>query len=505
MKSTKFIAYIRKSQESDERQELSMPAQRREVMALLQKQCLHLVGEPIEEARTAKEPGRPGFNRMIDMIRDGRANGIIVWHPDRLARNPLDGGVVMWLLGTEAIQAIVTPGRTYTSSGDDKLMLSIIFGMATKYSDDLSANIKRGNREALARGLWPGYPKLGYVRDPATKMLLRDPERFEIARELWRLLLSRRPVPEILRFAIEERDLRTPRFGRNGGKHLQHSRIYKMFRDPFYAGIMVRGGERFHGAHEPMVTAAEFEEAQAILDGRRTNSSRPKRLFFAYRGLITCGACGGAVTAKITVNRYGTRYRHYYCARKNRPYNVCPEGAIREEEMERQLAEAIRQLTPPPAWVKAAIDAADRRVVSEQGAMERVKDRSEKALAEARRRLESLRRLLVDGVITSEDYATDREKLLLEERELRERAERATDGRGIIEPLRASFSLLNQAADAITKATDTEKRDLAQMLFSNLQVKAKTMLIEAKKPFSVYGKWTRSPSMWTEGESNPEN
>lgn len=374
--------------------------------------------------------------------------------------------------------------------------------MATKYSDDLSANIKRGNREALERGLWPGYPKLGYVRDHTTMKLLPDPERFAIVSELWRLLLMRLPVPEIVRIAKEQHDLRTPRFGKNGGSHVCRSRIFKMFRDPFYAGVMVRAGERYLGSHDAMVTVYEFEQAQAILDGRRTNAARPKGHFFPYRGLISCGACGGSVTAKVTVNRYGTRYRHYYCSRKNRPYHVCPEGAIREEDIEKQMKEVIRQLTPPRRWMEAAIAVAQRLAATEQTAAEQIKARGEAAIAETVRRLERLRRYLVDEVVTPAEYAADREKLLLEERSWRERMAQAGDAAGVIEPLQASFSLLNQAAKALDVAPDEEKRDLAQLLFSNLSLKGKKLLIEVKKPFSILGKRSGCLSKCSGEESN---
>jgi site-specific DNA recombinase len=66
-------------------------SQRFELKKLTEREKVQVV-EQFEEARTAKVPGRPIFNAMLNRIERGEANGIIAWHPDRLARNALDGG-----------------------------------------------------------------------------------------------------------------------------------------------------------------------------------------------------------------------------------------------------------------------------------------------------------------------------------------------------------------------------------------------------------------------------
>lgn len=246
--------YLRKSSEAEDRQQLSIPAQERELRELAARQGLTVVGEPIAEAMSAKRPGRPGFAELLQRIARHQADGVLVWALDRLARNPVDGGALMWALGEKQIQAIVAPDRTYTGSGDDKLLMSIMFGMATKYSDDLSKNVKRGNRETLLAGRWPGLVSIGYTRD-ADKNVIPDPERWDKVRELWNLRLAGAAVETIHAHARDVLDLRTPPRGTHGRRHLSLSETYHMFGNAFYAGRMYFGGEEFAGAHQPMVTA----------------------------------------------------------------------------------------------------------------------------------------------------------------------------------------------------------------------------------------------------------
>jgi len=58
---------------------------------------------------TAKVPGRPVFNRMIEQIEQGEATGILAWHPDRLARNSVDGGRIIYLLDTGKLSSLKFP------------------------------------------------------------------------------------------------------------------------------------------------------------------------------------------------------------------------------------------------------------------------------------------------------------------------------------------------------------------------------------------------------------
>jgi hypothetical protein len=110
----KYFAYCRKSQDDEGRQILSIPAQRDEVQRLLLKHDGIELVHVFEEARTAKAPGRPVFNDMMTRIERGEADGIIAWHPDRLARNSVDGGQLIYQLDRGVLKDLKF--GTYTAS-----------------------------------------------------------------------------------------------------------------------------------------------------------------------------------------------------------------------------------------------------------------------------------------------------------------------------------------------------------------------------------------------------
>ena len=110
--------------------------------------------EEFVEAKTAKAPGRPIFSFMLKQIEVNLANGILAWHPDRLARNSIDGGKIIYLIDIGKIIDLRFPTYRFDNSAQGKFMLSIAFGQSKYYVDNLSENVKRGLREKLRREGW---------------------------------------------------------------------------------------------------------------------------------------------------------------------------------------------------------------------------------------------------------------------------------------------------------------------------------------------------------------
>ena len=148
----KYFLYARKSTESEDRQVASIDSQIDHMKKDAEREELKMI-EILSEARSAKVPGRPVFNEMIQRIRRGEAQGIICWKLDRLARNPVDAGQISWMLQQGLIQHIRTHERDYYPS-DNVLMMSVEFGMANQYVRDLSVSVKRGMRDKAKRVWW---------------------------------------------------------------------------------------------------------------------------------------------------------------------------------------------------------------------------------------------------------------------------------------------------------------------------------------------------------------
>jgi len=66
-------------------------------------------------------------------------------------------------------------------------MLNIAFGQSKYYIDNLSENIKRGHRQKLRKGIWPGFAPLGYLNNHKTKAIDTDKDKAPIIRKCFEL------------------------------------------------------------------------------------------------------------------------------------------------------------------------------------------------------------------------------------------------------------------------------------------------------------------------------
>lgn len=120
------------------------------------------------EKQSAKVSGCPIFNEMLDKIEKLGGN-ILAWHPDRLARNSVDGGRVIYLLDTGKLASLKFPTFWCDSTSQGKSMLNMAFGQSKYYVNSLSENTKRGLRQKVRRGEYPSLAPVGYIKDSRTK------------------------------------------------------------------------------------------------------------------------------------------------------------------------------------------------------------------------------------------------------------------------------------------------------------------------------------------------
>lgn len=124
--TTKYALYARKSSEAEERQALSIDSQIKEMMTLAQNFKLE-VCDTYRESHSAKAAGqRPVFNSLLEDLRAGKFNAILVWYPDRLSRNAGDLGALVDLLDQKKLIEIRTHSQCFTNNPNEKFLLMIL-------------------------------------------------------------------------------------------------------------------------------------------------------------------------------------------------------------------------------------------------------------------------------------------------------------------------------------------------------------------------------------------
>ena len=412
----KFFLYARKSTDVEDKQVLSIEAQLTELREYAKREAIEISAEFVEK-QSAKVPGRPIFNKLLNDI-EKFGGSILAWHPDRLARNSVDGGRVIYLLDTGKLASLKFPTFWCDSTSQGKFMLNMAFGQSKYYVDSLSENTKRGLRQKVRNGDYPSQAPVGYINDSRTKSIVVDKKKSRVIRLAFeRYVKGGQRLEDIANF-LAKNGIST-----RSGKRMSKSRATFILSNPFYIGLFKYGGERHEGKYKPIISKKLFDEAQEMLKSRGQPERKAKNEPQPFCGLVSCASCGMMITGEHKFKRQKNgnvhEYTYYRCTKKSKTIK-CLESAVREKEMDRQLSSLIKKVSLPKDWAEEL----NRLALQDYGKSAQslavcVKEKQD-AISSINIRLERLLNGYLEQDIEQEIYRAEKAKLLLQKKSLDE-------------------------------------------------------------------------------------
>ena len=471
----KFFLYARKSTDEPERQVLSIEAQLFELQEYAKKEGLNIVREFVE-SKTAKEPGRDIFNDMITRIEEGEAEGIVAWHPDRLARNSIDGGKIIYLIDTGKISTLKFPTFWFDSTPQGKFMLNIAFGQSKYYVDNLSENIRRGIRQKLRNGIWPAFAPLGYINDKEKRCIVVDKKKAKYIRKAFELYATGEyPLSEIRK--------RINLVGLVGKKDkmLSVSNYQYMLKNPIYYGVIRYNGEFHDGKHEPIITKKLFDSVAEVMKKKSKPKGRNLKPY-VYRGFFYCGECGCFITTE-------TQKGHNYlrCTKRKNP---CSQKYTREEIITSQIQEEIKKVSLSSAWVDVCVQELEKERTQEKQTESSFALKLRNELVEIEQKLDNLLDLQLNGALSQSEYVTKKTKLLKQKIDISENltaSKQKSDNR--FEPLIRFLKATNQAENIALQENPERIRDFLKKIGSNFRIADRTLVLDFKNAFKIAEKY----------------
>lgn len=499
----KYLIYARKSSEDEDRQILSIDSQIKELKDIAKKRGLEIIGI-LEESKSAKAPGRPIFDKMIAKFHKGEVDGIMCWKIDRLARNPVDGGQISWLLQTEVIKSIQTSEKEYLPA-DNVILMNLEFGVANQFIRDLITNCKRGLRAKAESGWFPMMAPIGYLNNPLEKTIIKDQERFGLVRQMFDMVLEKNyPVAKIGRIVIDDWKLTSPKRKKRGGTIISNSSLYRILTNPFYYGWFEYGGKLYKGKHEPMLTHDDFWKVQKMLGER--GRPQPHLHEFAYTGMIRCSECGSMITAEESVryNKTDSGVRHYVyyrCSKKKRGIK-CLQPYIPKEKLEKQVAKFLEKIKLDTEFMdltfqyaqKVNQDEGDQRVAIYQS-LHSAKETNQK-------QINNLIDMRAKDLITEEEYVERRKKLTFEQARINEKLGDADyDSKNWLELMEDLYNFCKHVVYWFNNGTLEDKKIILRTIGSNLMLKDKILYFEPRSVFLEVAQGVKNDDWQGEGWS----
>ena len=413
----KFFLYARKSTDVEDKQILSIEAQLAELREFAKRENL-LVVEEFVEKQSAKIQGRPVFNKMLDSIEKDRASGIVCWHPDRLARNSMDGGKIIYLIDRGKLKSLKCPQFWFEPTPQGKFMLAMAFGQSKYFVDALSENTKRGLRQKVRRGEMPGVAPLGYINDSRTKTIVVDKKKAPLIVKAFEMFATGNfRIYQIADFLAENGVLTT------NARSWKIDRVGNIIlKNPFYYGHFRYLGEIHEGVHTPIITKKLFDEVQEVLNGRSKQWTRA-RITKPFLGLLKCGECGMAITGEIKNKYYKNGnmdiFKYYRCTRKSKFHN-CRQPFIREENLDFQISTLIKKYSLRNDWASKMLKKLDKEKVDLAQSGHRFVFEKQEEVRKISSKLTILLDSYLDQEVDKESYLTKKQELLSQKKKLEE-------------------------------------------------------------------------------------
>jgi site-specific DNA recombinase len=307
----------------------------------------------ISESASGKQ-ARKKFNEILQFIKKNNVNLILCEKIDRLTRNLKDAAIVSDWVHEDKNHEVHFVKENFIVSQNTKAHENLVWDMkvavARFYSNNLSEEVHKGQKEKIAQGWLPTKPPTGYktTGEKGHKIHIVDKETAPHIRKMFEMYATGNYSVVSLEDEMYKIGLRS----RNENKILQ-SRIYKLLQDPFYYGKMRWKGEVYPAKHEALISKDLFDKAQSILKrrGKSVLSTKHNSLFASK---IFCDGCGGVLSWEL---QKGHWYGHCNNHLKSR---YCPKKTyIREEKVEEQIDPVFWKIAPKSEavlnWIESII------------------------------------------------------------------------------------------------------------------------------------------------------
>jgi len=503
-----YVIYARKSSESDDRQMASIEDQVKILKQLAQEKDLKIL-KLFTESKSAKAPGRPVFNEMIDLL-DSKNNikGIICWKQNRLSRNPIDTGRLQWLMQSKVIDEIVMPGKVYREIDSDFTM-AVEGAQAQRFIRDLKEDTARGVNRKVEMGFAPILAPVGYINNTGKKQGEKDisahPIYFKLMRSLFELALTGRYS---LRDLVIEAKLLGIKNNR-GNKDISKAQMARVVRNPFYTGKFMYERKLHQGTHSAMLSNDEFDLLQDIVSRRSRPRKQKHDLWFTGIPII-CGECKAHITGEYKTKNYknGTTQAFIYgrCTKKGK--FQCSQAYIPERELKRQIIETLETVKIPQGFVDWAIKWL-RATNNNQKDTREAKYKALKATYEnCILKLDGLLDLKLSNLISDIEFTEKKDKLTNFKNSIQEQLLKLNTHIDEWSELTAkTFDFASTAMDKFETGDTATRRTILMAIGSNLTLFNKRLAFEARTPFfKIQQKVKEINSFnWLEPKENTES
>ena len=435
--------YLRLSRDDGDKEESNSITGQRELLRdfIRNRPELREYAVRIDDGFTGSNFERPDFKKMMEDVKEGRTNCIIVKDLSRFGRNYLDAGEyiekIFPFLGVRFIAVNDNYDSLGEKSASDDLVIPFKNLINEAYCRDISVKVRTQLEIKRKSGQYIGaFAVYGYMKDDTDKnRLIVDEYAADIVRDIFAWKLDGMS-PQDIAVRLNQSGILSPMeykkslgmkfataFKANAQAAWSANSVLRILKNPVYIGVLTQGKETtpsykvrkriikpedewavIPDSHEPIVRREDFETVQKVLtlDTRRSPDDSNVQLF---SGMVFCGECGASMVRK-TVPSGNKKYVYYVCS-AHKQDKSCSSHGIRDKALEEVVLETVKQ------YIRDVIDLDDILSMTDTAPLRTAEaQKVQRQLDKKRSEHERLQKLLMslyenlaDGIIDRDEYA----------------------------------------------------------------------------------------------------
>ncbi len=363
--------YLRLSKEDNESIESNSIVNQRELVEqyISSKSDLELVDYYIDDGYSGTNFNRPGFERLLQDMKNKKINCIIVKDLSRFARNHIEADMyfenIFPVLNIRFISVIENIDSFENPDSMDNLIVPFKNLLNDAYAKDISKKVKSALTAKRLNGEFIGTSATyGYIKNPKDKhKLIIDEEASKNVVQIFNGIIEGKTVSEIAN-ELNKNNILTPAAYKRKNepesnnietdKRWNTKMINKMLKDRIYVGDLIQGKKKvenyrshklittkkdewiiIQNNHEPIISKDKFDKVQEIIEKNKcARSNKEKDLFYRF---LKCSDCGDSFTLRKVKN-----YEYYHCTSYVRN-GSCTSHSIRKDKLAEIVLEELNK------------------------------------------------------------------------------------------------------------------------------------------------------------------
>lgn len=429
--------YIRVSTDEQAINGDSLRTQREELTKFALKNNYHIYDIYEDDGFSATNLKRPALQRMLEDVRNGKINRILITKLDRLSRGVRNYYKILDVLDEHGVYWSTAFEKYDSSTANGRLHINIMLSVAENESAQTSERIRSVFKTKLqSKEIISGKIPVGYKKEG--KKLIIDEDKKQVVIDIYNNYLKTASIYKT--------------FSTLPQYNLNYRRTATMLKNKLYLGIKTtKYGEEIDGFCEPIIDQETFYKVQNLLsknERKRNNKSDG----YIFRGILKCAKCKLTMSGKYTKSGY--HFNKYYVCRNSTSFSGkkcnCTKN-LNEIKIEEKLLININRYIE------------DYIVNSELKTKNIKKQDYSKEISVINKQLQKLRDLYIKDLIKIEHYETEYKTLTkkLEELEKKQKLENSKNKKTSNSNIKLLKQLLNSNfAEIYNNLNFEEKRRL---------------------------------------------